>query len=280
MRRRWLLILALVVLAAWTAAAFIATADKKYEAEADILVTPFADSTGAFEGITLFRDPTSSIYAAGRIMTTPATTDAVIERLDLGVSREDLLDSGEDQAAGAERHRLDHRGGGITGGCGPACEHVRRRLHRATKTEFQSQLNARIDQVEAQLDALGSAGTDEQQLTLQEKLATLKTSVGAADPTIQLLSEAVPPDSPFLAAAGADDGRRHPRRAASRRGRSALLATLDPRMSSEDELLRHLPVLARIPRARKGGALVPSREGSLPADLWEGYRTCAPTWRR
>ena len=117
LRRRWLLILALVVLAAWTAAAFIATADKKYEAEADILVTPFADSTGTYEGITLFRDPTSSIYAAGRIMTTPATTDAVIERLDLGVSREDLLDSGEDQAAGTERHRLDHRGSGITGGC-------------------------------------------------------------------------------------------------------------------------------------------------------------------
>ena len=47
-------------------------------------------------------------------MTTPATTDAVIERLDLGVSREDLLDGDEDQAAGTERHRLGHRGSGIT----------------------------------------------------------------------------------------------------------------------------------------------------------------------
>ena len=90
LRRRWMLILACRP-RGLDRVAFIATADKKYEAGADILVTPFADSTGAFEGITLFRDPSSSIYAAGRIMTTPATTDAVIERLDLGVSREDLL---------------------------------------------------------------------------------------------------------------------------------------------------------------------------------------------
>ena len=51
-------------------------------------------------------------------------------------------------------------------------------------------MKARIDQVEAQLNQLGSESTDElQQLALQEKLATLKTSVGATDPTIQLLSE-------------------------------------------------------------------------------------------
>ena len=60
-----------------------------------------------------------------------------------------------------------------------------------------------------------------------------------------------------------------------------LLATLDPRMSSEDELLRHLPVLARIPRARTRVVRSYLRgKGSLPADLWEGYRTCAPAWRR
>jgi succinoglycan biosynthesis transport protein ExoP len=53
-----------------------------------------------------------------------------------------------------------------------------------------------------------------------------------------------------------------------------LLATFDPRMSSEDELLRHLPVLARIPRAHTRVVRSYLRgKGSLPADLWEGYRT-------
>jgi succinoglycan biosynthesis transport protein ExoP len=274
LRRRWLLILALVVLAAWTAVAFIATADKRYEAEADLLVTPFADSTGAFEGITLFRDPSSSIYAAGRIMTTPATTDAVIERLNLGISREDLLDT--------VKIRPLEQSGIVSIIAEAGSPEAAARLANTfadvfierRKTEFQGQLKARIDQVEAQLDALGSEGTDEQQLALQDKLATLRISVGSADPTIQLLSEAVPPDSaswprPVLTMAVAV-------LAALLLGVGGvlILATLDPRMSSEDELLRHLPVLARIPRAH--GRVVRSYlrgKGSLPADLWEGYRT-------
>ena len=275
LRRRWLFILALVVLAGWTAVAFVATADKKYEAEADILVTPFADSTGAFEGITLFRDPSSSIYAAGRIMTTPATTDAVIERLNLGVSREDLL--GRVQIRPLEQSGIVSiiaEAGSPEAAARLANTFAEVFIERR-KTEFQSQLKARIDQVEAQLNQLGSESTDElQQLALQEKLATLKTSVGATDPTIQLLSEAVPPDSaswprPVLTLAVAIF-------AALLLGVGGvlLLATLDPRMTSEDELLRHLPVLARIPRAHTRVVRSYLRgKGSLPADLWEGYRT-------
>ena len=274
LRRRWLLILALVVLAGWTAAAFIATADKKYEAEADILVTPFADSTGTYEGITLFRDPTSSIYAAGRIMTTPATTDAVIERLDLGVSRENLLDR-------VKIRPLEQSGivsviaeAGSPEAAAQLANTFAEVFIERRKREFQSQLNARIDQVEAQLDQVDSAGTDEQRLALQEKLATLQTSVGAPDPTIQLLSEAVPPDSPSW-----------PRPVLTMAvailaalllgvGGVLLLATLDPRMTSEDELLRHVPVLARIPRAHTRVVRSYLRgKGPLPADLWEGYRT-------
>jgi non-specific protein-tyrosine kinase len=274
LRRRWLLILAVVALAAWVAVGFIATADKKYEAEADILITPFADSTGAFEGITLFRDPSSSIYAAGRIMTTPPATDAVIDRLELGVSREELLgrvkiqpleQSGivaiiaeaESPEAAAELANTF------------AAVFIERR-----KEEFQSQLGDRIDQLQAQVDQLGAEATDEQRLALEERLATLKTSVGSNDPTIQLLSEAVPPDSPSW-----------PRPVLTLAvaifaalllgvGGVLLLATLDPRMSSEDELLRHLPVLARIPRARSRTVRSYLRgKGSLPSDLWEGYRT-------
>ena len=160
LRRRWLLILALVVLAGWTAVAFVATADKKYEAGADILVTPFADSTGAFEGITLFRDPSSSIYAAGRIMTTPATTDAVIERLDLGVSREDLLGSVEirpmEQSSIVS---IIGKAGSPEAAAGLANTFAEIFIERR-KTEFQSQLKARVDQLEAQLDELGAESTE------------------------------------------------------------------------------------------------------------------------
>ena len=53
-----------------------------------------------------------------------------------------------------------------------------------------------------------------------------------------------------------------------------VLKTLDPRVSSEDELLRNLPVLARIPRARTSVVRSYQRgKGARPADMWEGYRT-------
>ena len=274
LRRRWLFILALVVLAGWTAVAFIATADKKYEAEADILVTPFADSTGAFEGITLFRDPSSSIYAAGRIMTTPATTDAVIERLNLGVSRENLLDR-------VKIRPLEQSGivsviaeAGSPEAAAQLANTFAEVFIERRKREFQSQLNARIDQVEAQLDQLDSAGTDELAACTAGKARHAEDVGRSTDPTIQLLSEAVPPGFTFLASAGADVGRRHLRRAPSRRGRGALARDARSTHEQRGRASPPLPVLARIPRAHTRVVRSYLRgKGSLPADLWEGYRT-------
>ena len=113
-------------------------------------------------------------------MTTPATTDAVIERLNLGVSREDLL--GRVQIRPLEQSGIVSiiaEAGSPEAAARLANTFAEVFIERRT-TEFQSQLKARIDQVEAQLNQLGSESTDElQQLVLQEKLATLKTSVGA-----------------------------------------------------------------------------------------------------
>ena len=124
-------------------------------------------------------------------MTTPARPDAVIERLDLGVSREDLL--GRVQIRPLEQSGIVSiiaEAGSPEAAARLANTFAEVFIERRT-TEFQSQLQARIDQVEAQLNQLGSESTDEQRLALLEKLATLKTSVGATDPTIQLLSEPV-----------------------------------------------------------------------------------------
>jgi capsular exopolysaccharide synthesis family protein len=273
LRRRWLLILASVVLAAWTAVIFVVTADKKYESEADVRIIPFSDSTGAFEGINFFRDPSSSIYAAGQIMTTPAATDAVIDRLGLDTSRDDLLDKVKIKPMEQSGIVAIIAEAGSAAGAAELANTFADVFVERRTNEFQAELKARINQLEAELDQLGAEDTD-QKRALENQLASLKASVGSADPTVELLSEAVPPDSPswprpmlslvvailaalLLAVGGV-----------------LILATLDPRMSSEDELLRHLPVLARIPRAP--GRVVRSYlrgKGPLPADLWEGYRT-------
>lgn len=273
LRRRWPLVLALVVVAAAVALAFSATAAEKYRAEADILITPFTDSTDAFAGITLFRDETSSVYAAGRIMTTPSVTDAVIRRLDLALSREELL--GKVRIQPLEQSSIvtiTAEAGSAAGAAELANTFAEVFIDRRTR-EFQEQLKSVIAGIEERLDVLPSTSTTEE-LTLQGRLGLLRPVVGAQDPTIDFLSEAVPPDSPswprpalILAVAilaalilGV--------------GSVLILEALDPRMSSEDILLRSLPVVARIPRARARVARDYLRgKGPLPANLWEGYRT-------
>ena len=61
-----------------------------------------------------------------------------------------------------------------------------------------------------------------------------------------------------------------------------LLATLDPRMTSEDELLRHVPVLARIPRAhtRVVRSYLRGRRGRFRPTCGRDIGLCAPAWRR
>ena len=206
-------------------------------------------------------------------MTTPATTQAVIDRLDLGdlpgrPSRQVKIKPMEQSSIVA----IIGKAGSPEAAAELANTFADVFIERR-KTEFQSQLKARVDQLEAQLDELGSESPEEK-LALQDQLATLTASLGAGDPTIQLLSEAVPPDSPswprpvltlaVAILAGLLLGI----------GGVLFLKTLDPRVSSEDELLRNLPVLARIPRARTSVVRSYQRgKGSLPADMWEGYRT-------
>ena len=90
--RRHLGLVAALVVAALAAAGFYSfTVAKVYEAEADLLVTPFTDDS-ALAGVDIFRDPNNSVFAAGRVVTTPAVTKKVIDRLGLHVELRDLLE--------------------------------------------------------------------------------------------------------------------------------------------------------------------------------------------
>ena len=273
LRRRWPLVLAVVVLAAGAALAFLATADKRYEAEADVLITPFEDSTDAFSGITLFRNQTSSVYAAGQIMTTPTVTDGVIERLDLSLSRDELLDKVKIKPLEQSSIVAIVAEAGSAAGAAELANAFADVFIDERTNEFQRQLEDAINRVEVRLDSLPPGSTGER-LVLESQLGALQAVVGAEDPTVELLSEAVPPDSPSW-----------PRPALTLVaaifgalilgvGGVLILQAVDPRISSEDELLRRVPVLARIPRARTRVVRKYLRgQGALPADLWEGYRT-------
>lgn len=273
LRRRWPYILALVALAAAVAGAFLATAEKRYRAEATVLITPIVDSTDAFSGIPLFRDPTTSVYAAGQIMTTPAVTQAVTERLDLSLSRDELLDTVQikpiEQSSSVA---IEAEAGSPAGAAELANAFADVFIAKRTQ-EFQDQLSAVIERLEERIDVLPETSVGERS-ALEGQLAVLGPLVESPDPTVSLLSPAVPPESaawprPVLTLVVAIFAA-----LVLGIGGALVLQSLDPRMSSEDVLLRRLPVLARIPRAPTRVVRSYLRgKGSVPPALWEGYRT-------
>ena len=89
-RRHLGLVAALVAAALAAAGLYSFTVAKVYKAEADLLVTPFDDDS-ALSGVDIFRDPDNSVFAAGRVVTTPAVTKKAISRLGLQVELRDLL---------------------------------------------------------------------------------------------------------------------------------------------------------------------------------------------
>ena len=269
---RWPFIVALVVLAVAAAAVYSLTAAKQYEAEADVLVTPFSDPSDAFAGISLFRDETSSVYAAGRIATTPPVTAAVIERLRLGVSRDQLLDSVDVRplqqsniVAITVKSRSPSRAAAIANAFASVTIAQR-------SAAFQRELRAAIKRVRARLAS--AAPETGEALALQQQVATLTSLIGAPDPTLEVFSRAVPPDKPVW-----------PRPvlsiliaffAALVLGIVAVLVfeALDPRIVDEDELAEQIPVVAWVPRASRGVVRKYLQgRGALPGDLWEAYRT-------
>ena len=71
LRERWKLVVAITLLTTAAAIAYVLTADKEYEASADILVTPVSQSDTATAGLPLIHtssDPTRDVETAARLI--------------------------------------------------------------------------------------------------------------------------------------------------------------------------------------------------------------------
>ena len=82
--RRWI-VAATVLIATAVALLYVATADKVYEAEAEVLVTPVSSQNSALVGLPLLfesSDPTRNVETAARLITTYDVAARVSEELD------------------------------------------------------------------------------------------------------------------------------------------------------------------------------------------------------
>jgi capsular exopolysaccharide synthesis family protein len=280
LREHWLLIVALVVLAVAAAATYSYTAEKRWEAEASLIVTPLDAADEVFLGTSALREggvQSNSVLTAARLIQTPEVAEAARELLDQDLSRSELLGSIEVEPISQSslvtiRATSDsaERAAEIANAFAEAIVAERSRL-------LQEDIDATIDRLEGRLDEIGDdEASAPEAAAIQQRLSALRPLVGADDPTLRIASNAVAPESavwprPTLSIAVA-------LLAALLLGAGAALGLelVSPRVNREDELLleQRLPILARVPRlpARSIGRYLSGRE-PLPPNAWEAYRT-------
>jgi capsular exopolysaccharide synthesis family protein len=280
LREHWFLIVSIVVVAVGTAVAYSLLAPKRYEAEADILITPISASDDTFLGISVLResaDQTRTVLTAARLIKTPQVADGVRSRLGLAESREDLLDSIEVKPLGQANIVAVEGKADTAEGAAQRANAFGEELVRQRTAQFQEELQTAIGRLTTRLDALPADERDAPEgIAVAQRLAELESLVGARDPTLQVSSRAVPPESPawprpvlsvavaFLAALLLGSGF------------ALALELVSPRVTREDELVfgHRLPILARVPRLRGRVArgFLSGRE-PLPGEAREAYRT-------
>lgn len=274
LRHHWLAIAALVTIAVAAALAYSLTATKKFDAETVMQVKPLSSDDDALIGIDVFRESSggtgTSVYALGRQLLSPQIVD--VAKLQLGQghrTRRDFLKpitikpiQQSDTVSIVASDPSPKRAAQIANKMAGVTLSLRGRI-------AQEQIAAAIERREARLPQ----ATRTESRLIQDQLALLESLKGLGDPTVGVLTRAVPPEtasgtSPALAVVVAV-------LAALLLGVVLALGLerVLPRLTPDDPLMRRLPVLARVPRARRRRVRsYLNGKGTLPADLWEAYR--------
>jgi capsular exopolysaccharide synthesis family protein len=254
LRERLPLIAAVTVVTALVAAIYLAVADDRYRAEADLLVTPANDADTALAGLPVIRessDPTRDVETAARIVTSRDVAVRVKRQLGLEESPTELLKdvSAEPVAqsnivsvraeANSPELARDIANGFARGVVAERSEELRR------------EISEQIPLIREEIAAAEERGEDTQALTSQ--LVRLDSVHATGDPTLQVETAATAPAEPFAPrpvltiAAGLLAG------LILGVGGAFAMNALDPRLRREEQLreLYSLPILARVPKEKR-----------------------------
>lgn len=273
-REHALLVVIVFALAAAGVMTYTLVTPDRYEAEADVLVTPISDDDEELKGLGLLSNPTGSVFTTARLLERPQVARRVTERLNLKLSRQELLDKIEitplpqsDLVTIKARETSPERAAVLANTFAGV-------LIQERTTVFRERLRSAIARFEASTAERRSAAGigDETARLLNERLAAMRSLRGSNDPTLEIWSAAAVPDLPkrrsvlafavaFFAAlfiaAGAVLG----------------LEFLDPRIHRRSSLPGGLTALAQLPGvSRRELKAALSGEGTLPVTLWDGWR--------
>jgi capsular exopolysaccharide synthesis family protein len=250
--RFWMIALTVLVTLA-AAGAYLATADKVYEAEADMLITPVPSDDPVLAGLGLIRDsndPTRDVETAARLVTNRDVATRVKAQLQLPQSPRGLLDKVKAEPV-AQSNIVAITAEGAT----PAqARDLANGFGEAVVADRTAKLNNQLDAEIARLKVRiaqggGGSGAD----SLSSRLSQLETLRGGGDPTMRLETRA---ETPTTTASP------HPFRTVIAGllaglvlgiGGAFALHALDPRLRREDQLreLYNLPILARVPLEKR-----------------------------
>jgi len=280
LREHWLLIGAIVTVAVATAAAYSYTATKQYEAGADLLVTPISSTDQTYVGIPgLLRetDQGRAVLTAARLVRSAAIAERVDRKLGVSWTREQTIGAVVVTPLGQSnivtivgKASSPQRAADIANAFADELVADRTELFQAQLRDVVSGLRGELRTIPQSQQNLGlGAG-------LSARLAALLPLVGKNDPTLQVSGHATAPVTPVW-----------PRPVLSIAialiaasllgvGIAVGLELISPRVNREEELLlrQRLPILARVPRMRRGAVKNYLRgDTPLPGAVREAYRT-------
>lgn len=286
-RERWWVVLLAVLATTAAAAAYVLTAEKVYEAEADVLISPVPDDAQALISLGLpprSSDPLRDVETAARLISSIDVAEQAQPKL-AGTAAEDLSpEELRDSITAAPladsnivsltaRSDDPDAAAAIANAFGEAAIAQRSR-------DFQKRLKSKLAELQQSIEAANPADPAVQSTAAE--IAQLQLLEGQPDPTLTLAVEARPSDS-----------------AVSPRPTLSLLAGIlaglvlgigavfvhrlvDPRLRHEEQLYEsfRLPVLARIPQDPNGGGAgvhLPIAPNRLSPPTLEAYRTLRGT---
>jgi succinoglycan biosynthesis transport protein ExoP len=267
--RIWLVVIALVVTTA-ASVLYVVTAQKTYEAEAQLLITPTPATDPVLASLGLLvesSDPTRDVETATQLVKTPQVAAVVKEKLHSTDSTQTLLSKvASDPVAQSNLVAVTATADSPEQARDLANAFVDSTVQQRT-TAFQDEVNTRL----AQLKGSSTAGND---------IGELEALQGAPDPNFRVSTRAETPSGPasprpaLSLAAGIFAG------LVLGIGGAFLSQTLDPTLRREAQLRRlyRLPILARVPRqgGRRGKSEPLGPRRLSPAGA-EAYRTLRAT---
>jgi capsular polysaccharide biosynthesis protein len=267
LREHWPFIALTVIAALIAAFAYSSLADKRYQASADILVSPVSNDDAAFTGLPVIRESVESrsVVTVARLLRSPQVADEVRRRLGLELEREKLLEQVEVRPQEQSNIVTVVAEGSIPQEAVRIANGFAEALIAQRKGQFDRALRNVLERLSSAGGAAGPARS--------ERIATLRGLLGEGDPTLLIASQAVEPSEPswprpvlslaVALLAGLMLGM----------GVAVALEMISPLVLSDDELTTYgAAVLARVPRLTRKQLRALQTEGWLPAEIVDSYR--------